>query len=264
MSQRAVLTGLVLGAVVLGGAWWLATRPAEPPSTARRPTAVATASPTPTVAATTPGTTPSPTPTPTPAAGTPSPPRSPTPDRTAAGTEPSPPATVAAPTASPAEPPGDAGRLEGTAEASDPTGDLHDSAGQPPPQPEPASDLTGVRLGGDGSDLVVSWSAAGDVPASADSLVWSLDLWSDGTQRYTVTVQQIGARRVAGVLDWSSGEQRDPGAPEVEGASVTVRVPGALLADIEGPFQWQALGQQDGGYEDYVPADGVLTWFPSG
>lgn len=258
-NRWAALGGAVLIAAIALVMWRLGTtgsgaHPQDPAADDVRDE-VPQAEPSATAATSAPPTSPPATPQPEDTRTESSPAASPT--RTASPTE------VALPTPSPREPPADAPPLIGSAQVDDVTGDLVDSAGLPPSVPQPAADLTGVGLTGDGDEVAVEFSLAGQVPASAGSLVWSLDLWLGGTLAYTVTVQQVGTRVVGGVLDWGSGVQvRPPEPPVVDGATVSVTVPGALLGQVDGPFRWQAVGQADGGYEDYVPEDGTLAWFP--
>jgi hypothetical protein len=182
------------------------------------------------------------------------------------------PSPTDAPSPGPAEPtgpttPGDpvdgtaADPPEGRAVIADEVGDLTDTEGEPAPAPAEvtaAADLVGVTLDADGTTLVVTFELAGPVPgAGPHSLLWSVDLFEGEEQRYSITVQQVGARRVAGVLDWESLEQVTPPDPaEIEGTRVRVDVPLELMPDLPAAFTWQALGQLDGGYEDRAPQEG--------
>jgi hypothetical protein len=145
--------------------------------------------------------------------------------------------------------------LVGMARVEDPAGDVTDDAGLPPSDPEPAADIRAVELHGDGAALQVTFELDGPVPASADSIVWSLELAVDDDAVYEVTAQLVGGRIVAAVFDWSSGEQSPLDPPDVEGPRLSMTVPAALLERIAGPFEWRALTQLDGGYEDRVPDD---------
>jgi hypothetical protein len=147
--------------------------------------------------------------------------------------------------------------VAGSSTVEDPVGDVTDTAGGPPTDPEPAVDLTAVTLEGDDTAFTVIWQVAGPVPTSADFLVWSVELWSADELAATITVQQDGARRVAGVLDWSSGAQVVlPDGLEVEDRTLRLEVPLGALPTLQPPLTWQALGQLDGGFEDRAPDAG--------
>jgi hypothetical protein len=157
----------------------------------------------------------------------------------------------------------DGGPPRGRAVVEDPAGDVVDTAEEPAPEPAAAVDLRRVALESDGEALGVAFTVAGPVPEGGPhSLVWSVDLHDGaGEPRYTITVQQVGARRFAGVLDWDTLEQpAPPDPPKVEGETIRVRVPLTLLADLPATFTWQALGQLDGGYEDRAPDEGPAAF----
>jgi hypothetical protein len=148
--------------------------------------------------------------------------------------------------------------LTGTAVLDDPEGDVADSAGEPAGEGTGPVDLRRVELDGDGASLAVTWTVAEPVPsATSGSLLWSVDLWAGEDLAASITVQQIGARRVAGVLDWSTGEQIVlPEAIAIDGTRVHLDVPLEALPAIDGPVTWTALGQADGGLEDVAPQEG--------
>lgn len=192
-----------------------------------------------------PGTPEAETPAPTPA-------EAPTPDPT-----PTPDATAEPPPPPPTPDPMTAVALDGAASVTGPTGDVVDAGGEP----ASAVDLVEVQLTGDGEELTVEWTVAGTVPDTADSLLWSVDLWTGEELAATITVQMIGARLVAGVLDWTTNEQvAPPDDPLVDGATVTLTVPLGLLPPLDAPVTWEALGQQDGGLEDRIPEDGRASF----
>jgi hypothetical protein len=192
--------------------------------------------------------------------------RTPTPEATPTSTPPSTPSPLA--TTEPPERtrPTEAADPEaapdGRSEVDDPSGDVVDTAGEAAPGPAAAADLVAVALEADGESLEVTFSLAGAVPDGGQhSLLWSVELYDGGEPRYSVTVQQIGARRLAGVLDWESLEQvAPPDPPIVDGDVVRVRVPLELLPDLPASFTWRALGQLDGGYEDRAPDDGAAPF----
>jgi hypothetical protein len=163
----------------------------------------------------------------------------------------------------PTSDPATAATLSGTATLEDPAGDVLDESGEPTTEPAEAADLRTVELDGDGEALTVTWTVAGEVPrASEGSLLWSVNLWSGEELTASITVQQVGARRIAGVLDWSTGEQQVlADALDVTGAVVRLRVPLGALPRIDAPVTWTALGQLDGGLEDFAP-DEVRADFP--
>lgn len=166
----------------------------------------------------------------------------------------------------PESPAPDAGAwLVGTARVDDPSGDVADEAGNPPGDPEPAADLRAVALEGDGEVLTVTFELDGPVPPAAASLVWSVKLASDDEPEYEVTAQLAGGRLVAAVFDWRKGVQEPLPDPVVEGDRLSLRVPSRLLDRLPDTFQWQALTQLDGGYEDRAP-DGMAerARFPQG
>lgn len=246
----AVVIGVVgVIAVLAALPWLLGDDPVEEPATLSTysPSPVPTRAPAPTPTSTP---TPSPTPTPTgassPDVADPTDPEDPT-----AGSEQT---TVS-----------EGASLDGRVAVSDDPGDVVDTAGEPPPDAEPAVDLVEVALRGDGDALAVTFQTDGPVPQGGPrSLVWSIDLYAAGEPRYTVTVQQLGARRFTGLLDWETLEQTDlPEEPEIEGSRISVRIPAALLPHLPVPFRWQALGQVDGGYEDRAP-DGRQATFGVG
>lgn len=232
-----------------------------------------------------PGADPEPTPTgrdatPTPS-GSPAPasPSSPTPPTSTGtpiaptGTPPTAPvATATTPATTPASPSPsptrDALPLVGRAIVEDRMGDVADSAGVPPVEPEPAVDLREVEMAGDGESLAITWRVGDRVPIRGDFLVWSVDLFTEGEageeeRAYSITVQQSGLERFAGVLDWATSAQTAlPDQPEVDEDAITVTVPGDLLERIDGAFTWQAVGQLDGGYEDYAPDGQERAPFP--
>lgn len=183
---------------------------------------------------------------PEPTAGTATPTDAPTPTPTL-----TPPPT---PAPLPEPDPGTVEALAGTATATDPTGDVLDAGGEPVTEPAEAADLVEVVLTGDDEALTVTWTVAGEVPQAADSLLWSVDLWSGDELAATITAQLVGPRQVAGILDWSSGEQAvlEEGFA-IDGSSVTVRAPLERMPALEAPLTWQALGQLDGGLEDRAP-----------
>lgn len=241
------LVGVVLLAIALIAAWPL-LRDDEPigdPAALPTPTPTAEASPT-EPAAPTGGAMASPTATPRATATTPAP-------------TPAPTATAAEDTTTLAE----GAALDGEAVVRGEEGDVTDPAGEPPPDPEPAVDLREVALRGGDDALTIELRAAGPVPEGGPrSLVWSVDLLAGSQPRYTVTVQQLGARRFTGVLDWDTMEQPTlPEPPTFEGDRITVRVPRDLLAGLPVPFRWRALGQVDEAYEDHLP-DGEPATFP--
>lgn len=211
-------------------------------------------------------------PTPT-ATAEPSPiePAAPTGDATASPTAtpratPTPPAPTPTPTASPTEGTttlGEGAALEGEALVRGEEGDVTDTAGEPPPDPEPAVDLLAVALSGEDDALTIEFRTAGPVPEGGPrSLVWSVDLLAGSQPRYTVTVQQLGARRFTGVLDWDTMEQPTlPEPPSFADDRITVRVPRDLLDGLPVPFRWRALGQVDEAWEDHLP-DGEPATFP--
>jgi hypothetical protein len=228
-----------------------------------------------------PGADPEPTPTgrdatPTPS-GSPAPasPSSPTPPTSTGtpiaptGTPPTAPFATATTPASPSpSPTRDALPLVGRAIVEDRMGDVADSAGVPPVEPEPAVDLREVEMAGDGESLAITWRVGDRVPIRGDFLVWSVDLFTEGEageeeRAYSITVQQSGLERFAGVLDWATSAQTAlPDQPEVDEDAITVTVPGDLLERIDGAFTWQAVGQLDGGYEDYAPDGQERAPFP--
>jgi hypothetical protein len=148
--------------------------------------------------------------------------------------------------------------LTGSAAIDDPAGDVLDSAGEPAGEDTDPVDLRRVELEGDGAVLDVTWTVAETVPASTPgSLLWSVDLWSDEELAASLTVQLVGARLVAGVLDWSTGEQTVlPDGVEVDGETVRLVAPLGALPRIDGAVTWTALGQADGGLEDIAPEEG--------
>jgi hypothetical protein len=192
--------------------------------------------------------------------------RTPTPAPTPTSTPPSTPAPLATtppPATEPPERTQDGGAVpDGRSEIDDPSGDVVDTAGEAAPAPADAADLVAVALEADGESLEVTFSLAGAVPdAGQHSLLWSVELYVGGEPQYSITVQQIGARRLAGVLDWESLEQvAPPDPPDVDGDVVRVRVPLELLPGLPASFTWQALGQLDGGYEDRAPDDGAAPF----
>jgi hypothetical protein len=153
--------------------------------------------------------------------------------------------------------PDTAAALAGTARAEDGTGDVTDSAGAPADDAA-AADLVEVALDGEGETLAVTWRVAGAIPPSvAGSLLWSVDLHDGEELAASITAQLIGARQVAGVLDWGTGAQTTlPDQPEIAGDTVRVVLPISALPRIAGPVTWTALGQLDGGLEDRVPDAG--------
>jgi hypothetical protein len=197
--------------------------------------------------------------------GSPSPPvGSPSPTPTPLPTGPQPPATPSPDPPAPGEPSptDDDARPMGRAAITDAEGDVVDTAGETAPGPAEAVDLLAVTLESDGEELEVTFMLAGSVPEGSEhSLLWSVDLFVEEEPRYSITVQQVGTRRVAGVLDWETLEQpAPPDPPEVEDETVRLRVPLELLADLPSSFTWQALGQLDGGYEDRAPDDDRATF----
>jgi hypothetical protein len=196
---------------------------------------------------------------PAPSRTAPTPPPAPSPTDTAAPSESLEPtqAIEATPEPIPNPDPVTVESLSGSASVTDPSGDLVDAAGERPADALPAADVVAVELVGDGEQLEVTWLLAGDVPAGADSLLWSLDLWSGDDLAASVTVQMLGPRVVAGALDWSTNEQISlPDGPRLEGSSVALTVPLGAIGSLEAPITWEALGQQDGGWEDRVPDEG--------
>ncbi len=150
--------------------------------------------------------------------------------------------------------------LAGSSSVKDAPGDVMDSASEVPPDVNEAADLLGVDLSSDGETLEIVWRLAGDVPEGGD-LLWSVDLWSKGELAATVTVQLVGPRVVAGALDWATGEQIAlPEAPRLEPAAVALTVPLGALPALEPPLMWEALGQQDGGWEDRAPEGGPTSF----
>ena len=190
-------------------------------------------------------------------------PTPPPPEETEAASEASEPLEVitATPEPLPTPDPRTVEALGGSSSVEDPPGDVRDAAGEVPPDVIDAAYLLGVDLASDGEVLEITWRLAGDVPEGADSLLWSVDLWSGGDLAATVTVQMVGPRVVAGALDWSSGEQLAlPEQPRVEAASVALTVPLGALPALEPPLLWEALGQQDGGWEDRAPDEGPIPF----
>ena len=187
--------------------------------------------------------------------------------------------------------------LAGYAAVDDPPQDVADESGVAPPEPEPAADLRQVEVEGDGEALTITFHVQDRVPILTSSLAWSLDVYmpaygdedaddgehegpdedaedeqADGEEPvegalpedlvYTVTVQQAGQERMTAVMDWESSAQTSLDAePDVDEDTITVTVPAQELERLDGPFEWQALGQLDGAYEDYAP-DGGRAEFP--
>lgn len=251
-AQRSRALPVILGAVAVlialaVGFALLSRSEADAPVAA--PTE-ATPSPEPTALPSSP--TPSPTPSPNP-----SPSPSPAPSPTVTAT----PTATAEPTATPS--PTTLAALEGSAQLEDQAGDLVDSVGGQGPDPDPAADLREVRLDGAGDTLTVTFEMDGAIPSSADYLLWSLELFDGEDRLYSITVQQAGTQFFAGVLDWSTSAQRTPPEePVIEDNTVSLTVPAALLTRLDGPFEWQALSQQDGSFEDYTPAEDERVPFP--
>ena len=131
---------------------------------------------------------------------------------------------------------------------SDPPGDVADPDGNPPPAGGPAADLTSVSIQRGADRLTVRFEVSGPVPPTADSLLWSVDL--DGQRRYTLAAQLTGGELNAGVYDHRRDVQHALGRVEVDGAVITVHVPGDELEELGAAFEWSALTQLDGAYED--------------
>jgi hypothetical protein len=147
-----------------------------------------------------------------------------------------------------------AGFPSGEAELTDPAGDLADPDGNPPPDPEPAADITAVALASDGGTLTARMQMAGPIGTDLYTVTWSLHLFDNAGRTYTVTVQPFGSEFFTGVLDWDSGEQTElPGDPEVDGDAIEFEVPAQLLPRVDGPFTWAASTQHDETYEDHAP-----------
>lgn len=138
----------------------------------------------------------------------------------------------------------------GSAEASvpDPPGDVADPEGNPPPAGGPAADLTSVTIRRAADRLTVRFEVSGPVPPTADSLLWSVEL--DGDERYTVAAQLTGGELNAGVYDHRRDVQHALEGVEVDGAAITVHVPGDELEELGATFDWSASTQLDGAYED--------------
>lgn len=135
-----------------------------------------------------------------------------------------------------------------------------DPAGSPPAEAQPAAALVAVTFAELPAGLDVTWDLAGDVPSSARSLLWSVDLYAGETLARTVTVQLVGARLFAGVFDWEQQAQTVLEDPRVAGASVAITVPNAALGGFAPPFQWEGLTQLDGAFEARLPAGGRGTY----
>jgi hypothetical protein len=145
------------------------------------------------------------------------------------------------------------GWLVGSARVESPPGTVRDDTGRPVPDAHPAADLLAVTLGGDGTRLQIRWELAAPPPPQHDALLWTVDLWAGDQRRYSVTVQQVGTRRLVGVLDWMTMVQVPLDEPVVDEATLTVEVPADLLAGLPADFRWSALSQVDLAYEDTVP-----------
>lgn len=165
------------------------------------------------------------------------------------------PTTLASP-ASPQAPHEDTSTAGTTIELDDAAGDLTGPSGEPPDRPAPAADLRTVTVTAAERDLVIRFVVDGPVPESAPSLLWSIDLWAGDELRYTATAQLLGSRLVAGVHDWTSGEQASLETAEVDGSTLALRVPWELVPAARAGFTWQALGQAESAFEDRAPDGG--------
>lgn len=133
-------------------------------------------------------------------------------------------------------------------QVTDPAGDVLDPEGDPPPDGT-AADLRQVQVERDAvGSLTVTFEVAGVVPPSAGSLLWSVHL--DGARGYTVGAQLTGGELNAGIYDRRRDVQHALEDVEVDGATITVHVPAAELEELGPTFDWSALTQLDGAYED--------------
>lgn len=175
---------------------------------------------------------------------------SPTPSADASSPAPS------SPTPSPSEPAVD---LTGDAALTDPVGDVTGEAGDAEPDGPSAADVATVALSGDGRDLAVEMTLAGDVPTGGESVLWSVELWADNARAYTVSFQQVGTRLFAAVFDWSDESQQEleNDAAQLDGRTLSALVPADLVPDLTGDVSWWASTQRDGGYEDRIPDAGA-------
>lgn len=136
--------------------------------------------------------------------------------------------------------------------------DVVDPDGQPPPEPEPAADVRRVDVTLTGEAVTATFTLAGAVPDEVGSLLWSVELRVDGERAYTVSLQQIGAERHAGVVDWTTRESVEltGDAARVDGDRVTLRAGLDVVPRAADGFAWTAQTQLDDAWEDHVPADG--------
>lgn len=136
--------------------------------------------------------------------------------------------------------------------------DVVDPDGRPPPEPEPAADVRRVDVTLTGEAVTATFTLAGPVPDEVGSLLWSVELRVDGERAYTVSLQQIGAERHAGVVDWTTRESVEltGDAARTDGDQVTLRAGLDVVPRAADGFAWTAQTQLDDAWEDHVPADG--------
>lgn len=126
-----------------------------------------------------------------------------------------------------------------------------------------------VAPAADGLRISFELGAPADA-AEPESVVWAVEFLDGTNLAATVSAQRIGARLVAAVYDWRSGEQT-PVAFTTEGSRLELTLPdrpgrgetrgGARSADEDWRMAWRALTQRDGADAARLPAEGEMVGY---
>jgi hypothetical protein len=181
-------------------------------------------------------------------------------------------ATVATDTTPPASQPPAAGGepLVGDVTLEDGSGDVLDTASDTPlPDSPPGADIVAVRLAGDGSQLILTFTAATPFPTGSDDPAtdWWVDILIEGQVTHEIKL-------FYGFGDWTvtyfdfgtanlSGTELEV-TPAVEGTVLTLAVPAESLPGLSAPFAWYAAssGIMDTTFwSDYAPDEAASMFF---
>ena len=161
--------------------------------------------------------------------------------------------------------------LQGSATQKDKSGDVKDGDGRRPRERLTEIDLVEVKLEYVGSDLQITYVAAGDLPRSysePNSAIWTVTACSpDGNECAVFEVRLIGEQWSADWWPVSNTKIHKVNSPTAGNERIISKYPlDQLPSFIKKPFKWRASSERstDKRYNDHVPDnDEKFVGFPA-